>query len=118
MLRLALASQYHWSQRADATPENVSVGHWQVARVFALLGQADNARRFGRRALQVLGGGEAPPFHAGYAHEALARAAHVAGDAAAREHHLTEARRLAQAVPDEESRGWLLADLDALDDAP
>ncbi len=42
MLQTAMASLWHWSQREDAKPQNLSVGYWQVSHVFALLGQADN----------------------------------------------------------------------------
>ena len=46
MLQTAMTSLWHWSQREDATPQNLSVGNWQVSRVYALLGQADNARKY------------------------------------------------------------------------
>jgi hypothetical protein len=52
MLQTTMASLWHWSQRADVTPQNLSVGNWQAARVFALLGQAENARRYGETALR------------------------------------------------------------------
>src|SRR5687767_8125788 len=46
LLLLSLTSLYHWTQRADCSPRNLSIGYWQAARVFALLGQAGNARAF------------------------------------------------------------------------
>jgi hypothetical protein len=111
MLRLSLTSLWHWTQRKDCEPTNLSVGYWQVSRVFALMGQADNARRFGRRSLQASAQAEADPFYAGYAHEALARAESVAGNTAEVKQHLEQARSLAQKIKDEESKKLLLKDL-------
>jgi hypothetical protein len=39
MLQLAMASLWHWGQRTDVTPRDISVGAWQVARVHALAGR-------------------------------------------------------------------------------
>ena len=46
MLRLSLATTWHWTQRPDCTSTNLSIGYWQTARIYALLGQAENARRY------------------------------------------------------------------------
>ena len=77
MIRLNQASLYHWSQREDCTNRNLSVGYWQASRICALLGQADNARRYGELCLRYSQDEEA--FYLGYAYEALARAESVAG---------------------------------------
>src|SRR5512140_1373022 len=61
MLLLSLASIWHWTQRSDVAPKNLSVGHWQAARVYALLGQAENARRYAQRSLELAKGES--PFH-------------------------------------------------------
>ena len=47
MVLCTLASLWHWTQRADCTDQNRSIGHWQASRVYALIGQGDNARRHG-----------------------------------------------------------------------
>ncbi|MFH1330831.1 MAG: hypothetical protein ABIJ48_09315 [Actinomycetota bacterium] len=52
------------------------------------------------------------PFHVGYACEALARAAAVAGNEGQRAAWLARAREQAAAVADEEERALLTADLD------
>ena len=41
MIRLSLASQYHWSQREDANSKTASIGFWQTSRIYALLGQVE-----------------------------------------------------------------------------
>jgi len=44
MLLLAEASLWHWRQRTDCQPSNLSVGYWQVSRVHALAGNTDAAK--------------------------------------------------------------------------
>ena len=111
MLQLTFASQWHWSQRDDCTPVNVSVGYWQISRVFAILGQAESARKYGRLALHALKGEEGLPFYVGYAYEAMARAEMVAGDRPRMEEYVAEARKAAERVPDADARKALEDDL-------
>lgn len=112
MVSLAHASLAHWRERADCTPQNLSIGYWQVARVYAVLGQAENARRYRELCLQA--SAAEPPFYLGYAHEALARAAKLAGNAAVAAEHLATARQLAAQVTDAGERGALESDLAGL----
>ena len=109
MIRLTHASLWHWSEREDCTPRHLSIGYWQAARVYALLGQADNARRYGLLCLKY-SQGEAP-FYLGYAYEALARAEWVAGNSANVKAYLLEAQKLTAEVGDPEDRELLEKDL-------
>ena len=111
MLQLCLASLWHWTQREDCTPTNLSVGYWQVSRVFALLRQADMARRYGRLCLEVSEREEVPPFYRGYAYEALARSENVAGNLDEAEKYLVQAHQLAASLSDDEEKKLLLKDL-------
>jgi hypothetical protein len=52
MLHTAVASLWHWSQREDVTHKNLSVGYWQVSRVYCLIGQPNIARRYGLLSLE------------------------------------------------------------------
>ncbi len=116
MIRLAIASHWHWTQRPDCTAENLSISYWQIARVYAVLGQADNSRRYAERCLAVSQEPEVAPFFAGYAYEALARAEYVAGDRDLVDRYVREARTLAGQVSDPEERTLLLDDLNDLDE--
>ena len=111
MLRLSLASLWHWTQRQDCTPINLSIGYWQVSRVFALLHQADNARHYGELALQAIQTEDVDPFYTAYAHEALARAELVAGNQAGMEEHWAQAHKLATLITRAGDKKLLLADL-------
>ena len=100
MVSLAHTSMWHWTQRPDCAPRHLSLGYWQLSRIYSLLGQADNALRYARVSLEA-GEGQGP-FFVGYAYEALARAEHVAGNAAQKGHYLEQALRLADEVSDPE----------------
>src|SRR4030065_2947069 len=80
MLQLSLASLWHWTQREDCTATNLSVGYWQVSRVFALLRQADNARSYAELCMEASQREGVLPFYLGYAYEALARSELEAGN--------------------------------------
>lgn len=112
MLLTALASLWHWTQRADCSDQNLSIGFWQVSRVYSLLGQADNARRFGELCLQR--SGELSPFFRAYAHESLARAAMLAGDKLLLDAHAAAARKLSAEVAEPDDRALLQTDLEQL----
>jgi len=109
MVALNQASIYHWLERADCDDRRLSVGYWQASRIQAVLGNAGEARRHAETCLSF---SEAlPPFYLGYAYEALARAATLAGDRKASASHLARAKDLAAQVEDEEERDALLGDL-------
>lgn len=111
MLQLSLASLWHWTQRTDCKPTNLSVGYWQVSRVYALLRQADNAKRYGELCLQVSQGKDVAPFYRGYAYEALARAEMVSGNLDEMEKQLIQAHQIATTLTDAEEKKMLLKDL-------
>ena len=111
MLRLSLASHWHWTQHPDNTSTTMSIGYWQTARIYALLGQADNARHFGQLCLEASLADGVEPFYRGYAYEALARAEMVAGNQAKMDEYLAQARREAALVSDGDEAKQLQADL-------
>ena len=112
MIQCALASLWHWSQREDCTPTNLSIGYWQAARVYALAGEPTNARKYAQLCLDITP--EDDPFCLGYAHEALARAELLSGNAAAAKEHLTKAAELARQIESAENRKLLEDDLQAI----
>lgn len=111
MLLLGMASLWHWTQRPDATPGNYSIGYWQVARIYALLGQPDNARQYGLLCLENSQCEGCQPFHLGYAYEALARAEALAGDSNKADAYLRLARQVSENMSDPEDRKRFLEDL-------
>jgi len=112
MIRLAQASLWHWTERSDCSDKNLSIGNWQVSRVYALLSQADNARKYAQLCLEKTPADD--PFCLGYAYEALARAESIAENAERAKAHLAQAWQQAEAVTDDESKQMLVDDLQTL----
>lgn len=112
MVELCLASIAHWRLREDCKPVNLSIGFWLAARVHTLVGRADEALRYAWLSLEQ--GREQGAFFEGYAHEAIARAARLAGDDALKREHLERAQTFLASIDDEQSRDALVADLDSL----
>jgi hypothetical protein len=109
MIRLTQASLFHWTKREDCKASNMSIGYWQASRIYAMVGRADEARRYGLLCLEY-SRSETPFLHA-YAYEALARAEKAAGNAGRAAEYRAEASRLAESVTDEEERKYLLSDI-------
>lgn len=114
MVRLSLASHWHWTQREDYTNKEMSIAHWQTSRIYAILGQADNARRYAQLCLEASQGEVLPPFCLGYAYEALARAESVAGNGDKMEEYLHEARGVAEKMSDPDVKKQFLEDLNTI----
>jgi hypothetical protein len=115
MVLCALASLWHWTQRTDCTNRNLSIGHWQVSRAYALAGEGDNAMRHGLRSLKLAEG--LSPFLIGYAHEAIARAAILCKDQAVFTEYLRLAKSSVPAVASDQERSILERDLRELESA-
>ncbi len=112
MISLCHASLAHWRLREDCAARNLSIGYWQLSRVYAVAGQAGNAGRYAELCLEVSGG--EPAFYLAYAHESVARAAALAGDLTVLQKHAALARGLAAQVSDPEEVQMLQADLASL----
>jgi len=112
MLHTAIASLWHWTQRGDATDENMSIGYWQVSRVYNLIGQPNNARTYGLLSLKYAR--DLSPFLKAYAYETLARSEMLAGNRVALYYYLDKARETAQLIAEEEDRRLLLKDLESI----
>ena len=92
MLTAAFASRHHWREVGE--PQNFAISEWQVARVAAVLGYPDLAEEYGRRSLHTASRSYLGPFYEGYAHEALARAARLAGNRGLMAKHLDLAHEM------------------------
>ena len=112
MVALNQASVYHWLQRADCGNQQLSIGFWQASRIQSLLGNAVEAMRHGEVCMSY--SGELEPFYLGYAHEALARAAKLAGNAKLTRSHEEQAKKLAEEIRKKDERSLLLKDLESI----
>lgn len=114
MVRLTHTSHYHWTQRPEYSSTNASIGYWQTSRIYAILEQPENAIHYGSLCLQASQQEGVPPFYLGYAYEALARAAAVAGNHQDMAIYLEKARAAANEVQEEDERKMLLDDLESI----
>jgi hypothetical protein len=114
MIRLSLASHYHWTQRDDYTEKNASIAYWQTSHIYALLGQADNALRYGQLCLEVSQTDDMPPFYLGYAFEALARAEAAGGDREKTEEYIILAKSAAEKIEKSEDKKQLLSEIESI----
>lgn len=112
MLALSQASIFHWRSRADCQDQNLSIGYWQLSRIYALLNNGQEAHKYAQLCLTYCQ--DLEPFYRGYAYEALARAASSMKDGERARQFLEEAEACAAQIEDEESRESLLKDLRTL----
>jgi hypothetical protein len=113
MIHLAHASLYHWSRRLDCTDQNLSIGYWQLSRVYTLAGKGDCALWTAETCLTYSKQHGVSKVFLGYAHEALARAFVLIGDLEKSKDHLNKATEIAAGLQHDE-REQLLADLQDL----
>jgi hypothetical protein len=79
MIHKAHASFYHWSKVENVTATNISVGYWQLARVYAVLNIGGRALHYSEKCLSISLENSLEPFYIGYAYEAMARSYAVLG---------------------------------------
>jgi hypothetical protein len=108
-LHAAHASRHHWGMVGE--PVHWARGEWQCSRVYATLGRAEPALHHARRCLELAEEHNLSGYDVGTAHEAIARAAKLAGldDHAAK--HANLALAAAEELTDDEERHVLLADI-------
>ncbi|HWB03750.1 MAG TPA: hypothetical protein VG796_12055 [Verrucomicrobiales bacterium] len=112
MISQSHASLAHWRERPDCGQRELSIGWWQLSRVYAVVNQAVPATHYAQLSLEAATG--QPPFFIGYAHEALARAAKMSGDTPGMIEHFEKAQSFAALVDDAQERQWLESDLASL----
>ena len=114
MIALAQASAWHWSQRQDVRPKNLSISAWQLARVYTEAGRYEEAERYANQSLEISKSGDVGPVFTGYAYEALARLARETDQLELRDDWLALARAEAEKVEDAPDRDQLIRDLDEI----
>jgi tetratricopeptide (TPR) repeat protein len=112
MRRLSEVSFWHWMQVEDHTQENVSVGYWQLARVYTISGRYRLAYYYADKCIEVSEHGDAGPFYLGFGYEARARACLLGGRVEPAREALDKAYEFSEQIPDPEWRDHLVKDLD------
>ncbi len=118
MIHTAHASRYHWGQVPTVTPAHLARGEWLISRVYAVLERPEPALYHARRVLDLCQDNGIGDFDLAFAHEALARAHAVAGDAARARDHTDQALAVAEDIADDEDRDLVFADLETIPGQP
>lgn len=111
MIHAAHGSLFHWLHAGTAV--NHQRGMWLISRVFAVLGEPAQAKRYAERSVTLI---EMTPaamqgFDWAFAHESMARALALAGEAQASATWLARARRAGERIQNPKDREIFEGDL-------
>jgi len=113
MIHLAHASLCHWLERMDCTDQNLSIGYWQLSRVYSIAGEAENAIKYAEICRDHSDKEGVENVFLGYAYEALARAFNGAGEAEKTDVYLSKAKAIAELLG-KDDKDQLLKDLGSI----
>ncbi|WP_240633062.1 hypothetical protein [Paenibacillus montanisoli] len=111
MVHLCHSSFWHWTQVEEHTATNLSVGYWQLARVYAEIGQGSPALEYANKCIKVSADAELDAFYMAYAYEAAARAYSVLNKMDKRQAATAQAADYAELITDAGSKSWVITDL-------
>lgn len=113
MIHLAHASMCHWLERGDCTDQNLSIGYWQLSRVYAVEGEPENAMKYAKLCLKYSEQAGVEKVYLGYAYEALARAAKLSRSVNDSRNFLTKAMDIVGDLK-KDDREQLISDLETI----
>lgn len=114
MIHLSHASFWHWTEVPGVTKTNLSVGYWQLSRVYALANQGEESLFYGKRCLDIGLENQLEPFFIAYGYEAIARAYKVLQNWDQVTGNKEIAMEYIQKIMDLESKTMVIADLDTI----
>jgi len=114
MIQLSLASTWHWSQREDHSSTKQSISFWQISRVYAILGETENARKYGQLCLNVSMRDEVRSFYLAYAYETMARGEGIAGNREKMLDYVRKSRKIIERVIKDEEKKMIGDDLESI----
>lgn len=112
MLLSCHASLWHWKQREDCQPVNLSVAYWQLGRVNNLAAHFGMAESYGNKCVRISKAANLPPFYLGYGYEALAQTAALTGQTGKAMRFLDEAFAQLAKVENKDGAKYLGSDLE------
>ncbi|KGX92864.1 hypothetical protein N781_13305 [Pontibacillus halophilus JSM 076056 = DSM 19796] len=113
MVHLCHTSLWHWTQVPTHTDQHLSIGYWQLSRVYSVIQEGERALHYAKQSHHYSVRGQLDSFYKGYSLEALARSASLLGLSEAEE-YLKEAFTYANEVSDSGNQTLLLEDLEEL----
>lgn len=114
MVHLSHSSFWHWTQVEGHTPRNLSVGYWQLARVYAVIGQGEIALNYSNKCIEISIDSKLEPFYQAYGYESAARAYKVLKEQEMCMKALKTAHDFTSQVVEAQSKELLLKDLETI----
>ncbi|MFT4415573.1 tetratricopeptide repeat protein [Fredinandcohnia humi] len=114
MVHMCHTSFWHWTQVEDHTEQNLSIGYWQLSRVYAMVGNGEQALEYAQRCIAVSIDAKLAPFYIAYAYEAMSRAYTILKQKEQAQKCLELANEYTKSVIVEESKKLLKNDLKEL----
>lgn len=111
MIHLCHTSFWHWTQVENHTKQNLSIGYWQLSRVYSLAGNGEEALKYANRCITVSEEADLAPFFIAYAYESKAKAHKLLSQQSLLEKALELAIKYTNLVTDVDSKNLLEADL-------
>jgi len=108
LIELAHVAHWHWIKREDKTPQNISVSLWALSRAYAANKFGEKALKYAEESLATIEDENLLPSFYGYSNEALARAHLLLGNKEKAAELLDTALEIAETVPNEQAKGYLL----------
>ncbi|TFB22914.1 hypothetical protein E3U55_06650 [Filobacillus milosensis] len=115
MVQMCHSSFWHWTQVEDHTDQNLSIGYWQLSRVYAVVGNGPQAEHYAQRCIDVSRKAELPPFFIAYGYEAMARAQMLLNNTEKKEKNLVMAKEFTDLIKVEDSKKLLLQDIEEIE---
>lgn len=114
MLNLVHSSLWLWQNVDGHTKTNLSVGYWQVSRVYALVGDGLNSKRFALKCVEISKDKSVEPFFLAYGYEAAARALKISGNPKVAKEYISKAKEALSHSKEKDTEG-LQKDLEEIE---
>ena len=115
LIELTHVAHWHWMQREDKTPQNISVALWALSRAYSANGFAERALRYAIESLETIENEDLLPSFYGYCNEALARAYSLNGSKIKATEHYNKAIELSEQIPTPQAKEWLLDQINRIE---
>jgi len=112
MIHMAHASRYHWGEIGTAL--NFARGDWQISRVYAILGEGNNALKYAQSCLHLCKENNFDDFDLAFAYEAAARAYAVLGDQEMLDQYLELARKSGEGIAKKDDKNYFFGELETI----
>ncbi|SFA81250.1 MULTISPECIES: hypothetical protein [unclassified Bacillus (in: firmicutes)] len=114
MINLAHVSFWHWTQVETHTAQNLSIGYWQLSRVYASAGLGERSLYNADQCIHISKTAKIEPFYTAYAFEARARAFLLLEKQKEAFSAINESREWSAQILIEDSKTMVLKDLNEL----